>query len=406
MDPPPPPRPPLVILGLLALGGLVTLAPFHARYVTHETLSRFLLVYALAVALVVALLIGIGTAVGRRHAGALSLCLVLGLAMNLELYAYLLPYALPTYPSLTASLLSLLLVGGAVFFGWSALRVLLVSGIVCAGFALIGLTLARRGLPGGPFGLAMAVLVIGAAVAVASAHLLERFRADLEGRERALADLSTRLMSAQEEERSRLSRELHDGLGQSLTAMLSYLWLIERQGSEDVAAIHHNAAAARALGSKTVAHMRQISQLLHPTALDVCGLAPALETYVRSFGEQERVRVSFTSRNIPDHLPPALEVALYRMAQEALTNVARHARATRADVSIALHGSELRLEVKDNGIGLDLSRSGHTSGTGLVGISERARALGGAVALQSARGTQLTVRIPFASAPTVVRSAS
>jgi signal transduction histidine kinase len=395
-----------VILALLALGGLAALAPLHARYVTGETLARFLLVYGLAAALVLALLAGFATAAGRRHAGALSLCLVLGLAMTLELYTYLLPYSLPTYPSLTASLLGLLLVGGAVFFGWSARRALVVSAIVGVGFALVGLTLARRGLPGGPFALATAVLLIGAALAVASAHLLERYRADLARRERTLVELSARLMSAQEEERSRISRELHDGLGQSLTAMLSYLWLIERQGSDDVAAIHHNAAAARALGSKTVAQLRQISQLLHPTALDVCGLAPALETYVRSFGQQEHVQVSFTARNVPDHLPAPLEVALYRMTQEALSNVARHARATRADVSLALQGAELRLEVRDNGIGLAASRDGGTTGTGLVGISERARALGGAVALESAGGTQLTVRIPFAPPPAAVRSAS
>jgi signal transduction histidine kinase len=300
----------------------------------------------------------------------------------------------PTYPALTANLLSLLLITGAVFLEWRAGRTLLVSIVVCTGFALVGATLARRGLPVGPFGLALVVLLVGAAVAVASAHILERSRAELAEREHALADLSTHLMTVQEEERRHLARELHEELGQSMTAMLSYLWLIENRDAHDIAAIHSDAAAARTLGSQTLAEMRRLSQGLRPTVLDVCGLVPALETYVKSFGEREHIATRFAAKGLPERLPTHLEVGLYRVTQEALGNVARHAGASHVEVDLALQGAELRLEVHDDGVGLE-TRKDTPNGHGLVAIGERARALGGSVGVDSARGTHLTVRIPI-----------
>jgi signal transduction histidine kinase len=287
----------------------------------------------------------------------------------------------------------LLLVTGAVFLDWRAGRTLAVSIVVCAGFALVGGTLARGGLPFGPFGLALGVLIVGAAVAVASAHLLDRWRTELAERERALADLSEHLMSVHEEERRQLARELHEELCQSMTAMLSYLWLVENRDGNDLAAIRGDAAAARAVGTQTLAEMRRLSQGLRPTALDVCGLVPALETYVKTFGEREHISTTFAAKGLPERLPPHLEVGLYRVTQEALGNVARHTRTSRVDVDLALQGTELRLEVSDDGV----EAGPGPNGPGLIAIGERARALGGSVGLQSARGNRLTVRVPIAA---------
>src|SRR5205823_10665676 len=226
------------------------------------------------------------------------------------------------------------------------------------------------------------VLLVGAATAVGCSHLVAILRSSLAERQRELSELSTRLMSVQEEERRRLSRELHDEFGQSLTAVNANLWLIERQAPADAEALRHRAAETRRLVGRTLAAMRELSQLLRPAVLDTLGLMPSLDALVSAFREHHQIATSLTGDGLPERLPAEMETALYRIAQAALTNVARHARAARVRVALTAMGAELRLEIEDDGVGLAAHNGGTPpTGTGLVGIRERVRALGGQLIL-------------------------
>jgi signal transduction histidine kinase len=289
---------------------------------------------------------------------------------------------------------------GPVFFSWSDRRTALVAVVTCAAFALAGSTLPSEQVRGGPVAVALGALLVGAGLAVASARVLGLLRASLARRRRQLAALSARLMSAQEEERRRLSRELHDEFGQSLTAVNAYLWLIERQLPTDQETLRKQAAEARRVVTGTLGAMRELSQLLRPSVLDEFGLAPSLDGHLKTFAQRHKLAISFSADGLPERLPAEMETALYRIAQEALTNVVRHARAQRVRVTLAADAGELRLEVEDDGIGLSSRHAnGGRLGTGLIGIRERVRALGGTVTLSSDKGTRVRVVVPL-PAPT------
>ena len=135
---------------------------------------------------------------------------------------------------------------------------------------------------------------------------------------------------------------------------------------------------------------------VRPPGLDLYGLAPSLESQLEAFRGTHRIATKFSVEALPDRLPEAIETAVYRIIQEALTNVARHAHAKR--VSVALRGEDgaLRLEVRDDGVGLPTTNgTSRRTGIGLVGIRERVRALGGQLLLHGERGVRLEVRVPL-----------
>jgi signal transduction histidine kinase len=284
-----------------------------------------------------------------------------------------------------------------VIAGWSVERALASSVLVCAGFALAGWLRLGPELDVPTFGFALASLVVGAAVAITAAVGLERVRAGLARRQRELTDLSARLMSVHEEERQRLSRELHDELGQSLTAVLSYLWLIERQVPESTPELRSRVGEARRLASGTLAQIRELSQRLRPSVLDDYGLVPSLEAHVKAFGDRQEIVTTFHAAELPARLSADVETAVFRITQEALGNVARHARARHVHVSLGVEGRELTLEVHDDGIGVEAARANGSpgAGMGLIGIRERVRALGGRLSLTSEHGARLEVRLPL-----------
>jgi len=222
-------RPQLRVAAAIALASAFCLLPLQALAVGAGQLPTLFLIYGLHTAVAGFVLMASFTGLGARRGDGLGLLFVLGLGANLLLYLYLLPFAVPTYPSLMSSAFTTLLITGAVLFSWSMRRTILVGVLVCAGFALVGVALGRRGFPMPPFVGPLSWIAIGAALAVACARVLGRFRTSLIQRQDELAALSTRLISVQEEQLRRLSRELHDELGQSLTAVSSYLWLLERK---------------------------------------------------------------------------------------------------------------------------------------------------------------------------------
>src|SRR5262249_29901316 len=185
-----------------------------------------------------------------------------------------------------------------------------------------------------------------------------------------------------EAEWRRPPRARHGEFGQPPPAVNAYLWLIERQSTDEQGEQRRRAAEARRLVNRTLGGMRALSQLLRPAVLDTLGLLPSLDALLKTFGAIHGIATSLTAGGLPERPRKELETALYRVAQEALTNVARHAHAKRVRIALAALGEELRLEVEDDGVGLPPSAS-TTSGTGLVGIRERVRALGGQLTVTS-----------------------
>jgi len=391
-------RPQLRVAAAIALASALCLLPLQAFTVDARQLPALLVIYVIHAALAGFVLMASFTGLGARHGDGLGLLFALGLASNLLLYLYLLPYAVPTYPSLMSSAFTTLLIAGVVLLSWSARRTTLVGVLICAGFALVGAKLGQRGLPMPPFVSTLCWVAIGAALAVACARVLGRFRTGLIQRQDELAALSARLISVQEEQLRRLSRELHDELGQSLTAVSSYLWLLERKLPPDLGELRTRAGEARHLVAKTLGEMRELSQLLRPPGLDLYGLAGSLESHLEAFRGRHQIATKFTAEGLPERLPEEIETAVYRIIQEALTNVARHAHAKRVWVGLTARGDELRLEVRDDGVGLPADNgASRPSGIGLIGIRERVRALGGTVSLSSGPGggACLRARVPM-----------
>jgi signal transduction histidine kinase len=216
-----------------------------------------------------------------------------------------------------------------------------------------------------------------------------------------LQHLSARLLSVQEEERRGIARELHDEVGQALTALKVELAMAQR------ALVSEGRTVPPIESAKTIADgmlhvVRNLSHLLHPALLDDLGLLAAIEAYARDFGVRYGIAVDVVSAGAVRRLAPPVETAAYRIIQEALTNVARHSQASACRVRIACDANVLEILVEDNGVGFDvLSRSQNqpAGGLGLLGIRERALEAGGQFELDSTigGGTRLRVRMPARS---------
>ena len=211
--------------------------------------------------------------------------------------------------------------------------------------------------------------------------------------------LLERVLAAQEEERRRIARELHDEAGQLLTSLLVGLRSLE--DSTDMRAAKARGRRLREITAQAIDEIGRLAHGLHPAVLDDYGLDVALSRYVAEYTRIQRIPVDLVLNKLdPKKLPPAVQVALYRILQEALTNVARHSGATAVRIVFAHSASALQIDVIDNGRGFDTKAVAITS-TGHLGIEsirERATMLGGtAIFNSSSRGTQVRVRIPLAN---------
>lgn len=213
-----------------------------------------------------------------------------------------------------------------------------------------------------------------------------------------LQRLSAQLITVQEEERRTIARELHDEVGQVLTAVKVELAVAERT----IAASGGSAqalASARALADGALHTVRNLSQLLRPTVLDDLGLPAAIASYLREFSRRHEVRTEMIQEHMEQRLPADIEQAAYRIVQEALTNVGRHARASSCRVSLRRLDGTIVVTVEDDGIGFDtekLDDPHRPGGLGLLGMRERAAQLGGAARIDSVpgSGTRVTVELP------------
>jgi len=248
--------------------------------------------------------------------------------------------------------------------------------------------------------LGLVVAIIATSHVVRLEREIDRQRAiDLQNR-RDLERLSARLVSAQEEERRVIARELHDEVGQALTAIKMELGVAHR----DVRANSRAAGSlseARGIAEAALQSVRDMSQLLHPSMLDDLGLPDTLDTYLRGFSKRTGIRAQFTHERMDERLPTEVEVGIYRIAQEALTNVARHSGATTCTARLVRRDDVLTLTIEDDGRGFEATgQGGHghgRRGLGVIGMRERAASLAGtfSIANREEGGTRVVVRLPL-----------
>jgi PAS domain S-box-containing protein len=231
----------------------------------------------------------------------------------------------------------------------------------------------------------------------------ERTR-ELQESEESLRQLSATLMATQDQERRRIARELHDGVGQLLAAMSMNASKLQKESSN----LSPDGARCAEENSKLLeqvsAGIRTVSYLFHPPLLDEMGLHSALKWYIEGFAERSKIaaKLELPAHEDGERLPPDYELCLFRIAQECLTNIHRHSGSSIAIVRLLRSPEEIKLEVSDEGKGLNKEiqsriSSGGTAGVGLRGMRERVRHLGGNVKIQSnGKGTTVTATLPLA----------
>lgn len=208
------------------------------------------------------------------------------------------------------------------------------------------------------------------------------------------------IFNAQEEERKRIARELHDETSQVLTSLLISLAVLEESVKTQEA--RDRIADTRMLAHRTLRAIRNLSTDLRPSALDDLGLIPALRWYIKEYQQKFALEVSFHSSGFKERLPTTLETALYRIVQEALTNIAKHAHAHSVVVILKDEADAIYITITDDGHGFDAEQlrkppgPGQERGWGLVGMRERAGLLDGTLTIESStgQGTSIAARIP------------
>jgi signal transduction histidine kinase len=263
----------------------------------------------------------------------------------------------------------------------------------------------------GLIGMVVLTLTGGSALAIFTSTTVLRLQKEVRSRleenieaKTSLRELSAKLLRAQEDERRAISRELHDEAGQSFSAIL-----LETENLLDVEGLAPKPVSARAhlesirnLAQHGLAGARNLALLLRPSMLDDFGLVPALNWQAKETAKRTGLRIQVLAQDLPRDLPEEHKTCIYRVVQEALTNVWRHAQASAAQVVVRQVVRQLEqqieLTVQDDGSGFDAER---VRGLGLLGMEERAHHLGGTLAIDSqpGRGTLLTIHLPLAKLP-------
>jgi signal transduction histidine kinase len=230
-------------------------------------------------------------------------------------------------------------------------------------------------------------------------EIAERRRAEehLRKSEENLRALAARLQSVREEEWTRIAREIHDELGQSLTGLKMDLTWVAKKLSPDQRALTAKTSSMFDLIDGTIQSVRKIASRLRPEVLDELGLGPAIEWQAKDFQKRSGIRCRLSLRSDGLVLDRERSTAAFRIFQELLTNIARHANATRIDVSMQVDDGALILEVEDNGKGIEQSAMFSPKSLGLLGMRERALPFGGRVEISGVpdQGTKVRVSIPL-----------
>jgi len=227
-----------------------------------------------------------------------------------------------------------------------------------------------------------------------------------EERIKLLSDGLKRAVEAQENERQRVARELHDGIGQALTALQLGLGRIEMNAKSPQ--MKEAAASLRDLSVNTLIDIRDLARDLRPGMLDEMGLEPTLRNYVKAFSERTDIPVFLSVPGLAGRLPPELEVTVFRIVQEGLANMARHANAVHAWVTLALGDGILSATVRDDGVGFDVAavRGERGRSLGLSGMEERCRFSDGSLSIESAPGAGTKLLCAWRLSPAVLEECS
>jgi signal transduction histidine kinase len=224
---------------------------------------------------------------------------------------------------------------------------------------------------------------------------LNRYRTLIEQREN-IRRMAEHVVAAQEEERQRISRELHDDLGQALTTHLIALRNLQREPSLSAQTLFERLQSLYDQSYEIFGKIRSIARDLRPPVLDALGLRVAMQTYCTEFTRRTHLPVIFEAEDSLPELPDAYKITLYRTLQEALTNVIKHAQASQVWVDLSLDDDQVTLTIQDNGIGFGEEKHG-SNGIGLAGLHERITVAGGTLTVSSMpkRGTILSAQFPL-----------
>jgi len=212
-----------------------------------------------------------------------------------------------------------------------------------------------------------------------------------------LQRFSEKLLEYQEEERKHIARELHDHIGQDLASIKISLQMLEKEYSEMEEGLRDEIREVVRIADKTISDVRRISSTLRPESLDRMGLVPALEHEVEYLSGRSDTNLTFKSGNFQERLAPEKEIAIYRIVQEGITNILKHARADNGRVRISRRGKKIHLSIRDDGVGFSSVQEKEPSGLGLVGIEERVNGLEGNLTINSCegKGVELLISIPI-----------
>ncbi len=218
-----------------------------------------------------------------------------------------------------------------------------------------------------------------------------------------LQNLSLRLLKVQDEERRKLSRDLHDSTGQTLAALKISVSFLQQSCKEDPSKMALASDVAR-LADQAIEEIRTMSYLLHPPLLDEVGFGCAAEWYVEGFAKRSGLKISLDIATDYERLPMNMEIALFRILQESLTNVHRHSRAAQVSVCFRRQFEKIVLEVRDDGCGIPAERlvrlreASAETGVGLAGMRERMNELNGKLEMESdGHGTTIRAIVPFSA---------
>jgi PAS domain S-box-containing protein len=224
--------------------------------------------------------------------------------------------------------------------------------------------------------------------------ITERKRTDT-----ALASMSRKLIEAQEQERTRIARELHDDIGQRLAVLAMNLAQIQRNPSNS-SELAGRIGDVQKLTSEIATDIQSLSHELHSSRLQYLGLVSAITGFCREFGEQRKVEINVKIRDLPVPLPPDISLCLFRVLQEALNNSAKHSGVQYFEVELWETSDEIHLAVSDSGVGFDPDAVKAGKGLGLISMEERLKLLNGTLSIESQlqRGTTIHARVPFSPA--------
>jgi PAS domain S-box-containing protein len=215
--------------------------------------------------------------------------------------------------------------------------------------------------------------------------------------EEALANVSRKLIEAHEQERTRIARDLHDDTTQRLALMAVHLEGVKKDLWNPSARLVKRVDEIRKQAVELSTDLQTMSHELYSPKLDYLSISAAIKSFCQEFGDQYKVKIKFTRHNVPNHVPEEVAICLFRIVQECLHNAAKHSQARDFDVELRGVAGEIRLVVRDSGIGFNFEDTMTSRGLGLVSMRERTSLLGGSLWIKSRlhQGTEITARIPL-----------